>query len=57
LSGDFEDWAAFYTDKNRGDDYVLIRVRPRRLEIVNYRDGLLNDPKTGRPIVVEFESR
>lgn len=50
-----EDWAAFYTDKNRGDDYVLIRVRPSRLEIVSYGHGLLNDPKTWRPVVVEFQ--
>jgi len=49
-----EDWGAFYTDKNRGDDYVLIRVRPSRLEIVSYGHGLLNDPKTWRPVVVEF---
>jgi general stress protein 26 len=50
-----EDWAAFYKDRNHGDDYVLIRVRPRRLEIVSYGHGLLNDPETWRPISVEFE--
>jgi len=49
-----EDWAAFYADKNRGDDYLLIRVRPSRLEIVSYAHGLLNDPKSWRPIAVEF---
>lgn len=49
-----EDWAAFYADKNHGDDYVLIRVEPQRLEIVSYDHGLLNDPKTWRPVAVEF---
>ena len=49
-----DDWLAFYKDKYRGDDYVLIRVRPRRLEIVSYADKLLNDPVTWRPISVEF---
>jgi PPOX class probable F420-dependent enzyme len=49
-----EDWQAFYKDKNRGEDYVLIRVRPSRLEIVSYPDSLLNDPATWRPISVEF---
>lgn len=49
-----EDWAAFYSDKNRGPDYVLIRVRPVRLEIVSYADKLLNDSKTWKPITLEF---
>jgi len=50
-----EDWAGFYSDKNRGSDYVLIRVRPSRLEIVSYSHKLLNDPKTWRPITVDFQ--
>jgi PPOX class probable F420-dependent enzyme len=49
-----EDWAAFYREKNRGDDYVLLRVAPFRLEIVSYAHGLLNDPATWRPLAVEF---
>ncbi len=51
-----EEWAAFYKDKNRGDDYLLIRVRPRRLEIVSASHGLLSDPQTWRPVIVEFRS-
>lgn len=49
-----EDWAAFYSNKNHGADYTLIRVRPTRLEIVSYAHKLLNDPKTWRPISLEF---
>jgi PPOX class probable F420-dependent enzyme len=49
-----EDWAAFYSDRNRGADYVLIKVTPARLEIVSYAHGLLNDPATWRPLAVEF---
>lgn len=49
-----EDWGAFYSDKNRGADYTLIRVRPTRLEIVSYAHKLLNDPKTWKPITLEF---
>jgi general stress protein 26 len=49
-----EDWAPFYSDRNRGEDYVLIKVTPVRLEIVSYADGLLNDPATWRPLSVEF---
>jgi len=49
-----EDWAAFYKDRNHGEDYVLIRVTPVRLEIVSYGHGLLNDPASWRPLAVEF---
>jgi general stress protein 26 len=49
-----EDWAAFYRDRNRGEDYVLIEVTPVRLEIVSYAHGLLNDPASWRPLAVEF---
>ncbi|HWP37439.1 MAG TPA: pyridoxamine 5'-phosphate oxidase family protein [Gemmatimonadales bacterium] len=48
------EWKPFYADENRGDDYVLIRVRPRRLEIVSTRHNLLNDPATWRPITIEL---
>jgi uncharacterized protein (TIGR02246 family) len=49
-----EDWATFYADENRGEDYVLIRCTPIRLELVSYGHGLLGDPETWRPIAVEF---
>jgi PPOX class probable F420-dependent enzyme len=49
-----KDWAAFYKDENRGDDYVLIRVTPLRLEIVSHAHGLLNDPATWRPLAITF---
>lgn len=48
-----EEWAAYYKDGPRGDGYLLIRVRPRRLEVVSPRHGLLNEPRTWRPILVE----
>lgn len=48
------EWAGFYADENRGADYLLIRVIPLRLELVSYADGLVNDPKTWRPIHHEF---
>jgi general stress protein 26 len=49
-----DDWAAFYDDRNRGADYVLIRVKPVRLELVSYGHGVLGDPKTWRPVEVLF---
>jgi general stress protein 26 len=49
-----EDWTAFYKDKHRGDDYILIRAKPLRLELASYGHGLLNDPATWRPVTVEL---
>lgn len=49
-----EEWAAFYKDGPRGDDFLLVRVRPSRLEVVSPRHGLLNDPGTWRPVLVDM---
>jgi general stress protein 26 len=50
-----EEWAAFYKDRNRGDDYVLIRVRPRRLEVVGETHGIRNDPLTWQPAAIDLQ--
>ena len=50
-----EDWDSFYADQYRGDDYVLIRVRPVRLEMVSYTHNLIGDPATWRPVTIEFD--
>jgi general stress protein 26 len=47
-------WTPLYKDKNRGDDYVLIRVEPSRLEVVSVALGMINDPKTWRPVGVDL---
>lgn len=47
-----EAWKAFYDDGPRGADYLLIRVRPTRLEISSPSMGLMNDPKTWKPVTV-----
>jgi general stress protein 26 len=47
------DWAALYKDQNRGEDYMLLRVKPSRLEVVSVRRGVNNDPKTWRPVSVD----
>jgi general stress protein 26 len=49
-----DEWETFYEDRHRGDDYLLIRVRPIRLEIVSERHGMTNDPVTWRPVVVDL---
>ena len=47
------EWAALYKDQNRGEDYLLLRVKPSRLEVVSARRGMGNDPKTWRPVIVD----
>jgi len=48
------EWAGFYEDENRGDDYLLIRVRPRRIEVVSFGRGIESDPVTWLPTAVDF---
>jgi general stress protein 26 len=48
------EWAPFYKGEHRDPDFVLLRVTPRRLEIVSQNHGLINDPKTLRPVAIEF---
>ena len=48
------EWAGLYKDDNRGDDYVLLRVRPSRLEVSSVERGLRNDPTTWRPLIVDL---
>ena len=48
------EWAGLYKDDNRGDDYVLLRVRPSRLEVSAVGRGLKNDEKTWRPMIVNL---
>jgi general stress protein 26 len=48
------EWKALYKDQNRGDDYLLLRVKPSRLEVVSVRRGIANDPQTWRPVTVDL---
>ena len=47
-------WAALYRDRNRGDDYLLVRVTPRRVEVSSPSRGMNNDPATWLPVVLEL---
>lgn len=37
------EWERFYKDKK---DYILIRVVPENLEVLNYKHGIFGDPKS-----------
>lgn len=52
-----EEWAEFYDDRHRGDDYLLIKVTPARLEIVSEALGMRNDPETWRPVTLDLGPR
>ncbi len=47
-----EEWSRFY--KNRSEDYLLIKVVPKRLEILNYKKGIVNNKETWRTPYVIF---
>ena len=50
-----DEWRAFYP--NRTKDYLLIRVEPERLEVVNVKKGIVGDPKTWKPPSVKFRNQ
>ncbi|MDQ8154241.1 MAG: pyridoxamine 5'-phosphate oxidase family protein [Gemmatimonadota bacterium] len=48
------DWSALYQNEWRGSDYLLIKVKPSRVEVVSTRRGINTDPVTWRPASVEL---
>lgn len=48
------DWNEFFA-ADRPNSYVLYRVIPIRAEVVSAKDGLIGDPTTWRPEIVEFK--
>jgi general stress protein 26 len=48
------DWSGLYKDEYRGSDFLLIKVKPSRLEVVSQRRGINNDPSNWRPASVDL---
>ena len=48
------EWTDFYTDQFRGDDYVLIRLVPFRLEMVSLSHGIASDPRAWKPAIIDL---
>jgi zinc protease len=46
------EWAPFYPDREHS--YLLVAVRPQRMEVVSPRHGITGDAVTWRPPLVEF---
>lgn len=49
-----DDWAGMYKDKNRGEDYLLVKIVPDTLEVVSVALGMINDPATWRPVTLKL---
>lgn len=47
-----EEWKNFYPDRQK--NYLLIKVTPTRLEVINYNKGINGDSVTWQPAVVNF---
>jgi general stress protein 26 len=47
-----DEWKDFYPDRAR--DFLLIVVKPEKLEIVNVKRGIVGDPNTWKPRSVSF---
>jgi general stress protein 26 len=48
------EWGPFYKEQFRGPDFMMIRVRPFRLEVSSSRHQLVNDSLTWRPIILNL---
>lgn len=49
-----DDWMGMYADKNRGDDYLLVKVVPDTLEVVSVALNMINDPATWKPVTLKL---
>jgi len=49
-----EDWRGMYRDRNKGDDYLLIRIVPKHLEIVSHTGKMVSDTRTWKPVSIDF---
>jgi general stress protein 26 len=49
-----DDWAPFYKDAHRGEDFVLIHSKPVRLEVVSQGHGIVSEPVSWRPTTIEL---
>ena len=49
-----EEWQAFYPNKT--DDYLLIKVSPKRMEVVSYSRGIVSTSPTWEPPSLTFDS-
>ena len=50
-----DDWKTFYPDRDKS--YLLIRVTPERLEVVNVNKGIVGTSPTWQPLSVDFRRR
>jgi general stress protein 26 len=50
-----EEWAPYYPDRDKS--FLLVRVTPSTLEVVNISKGMLGDPKTWHPHTVTFGAK
>ena len=47
-----DEWKEFYPDRTK--DFLLIRVTPERLEVVNVKKNIVGDPHTWKPPTIKF---
>lgn len=52
-----EEWTPFYAAGASGNDVLLIRLTPIRLEIVAIDRGFAGDAKTWRPVTIDFPNQ
>lgn len=51
------DWAPIYPKGATSADVVLVKLTPSRLEIVSESRKMVGDPKTWRPLAIDFSTK
>ena len=49
------EWEAFY--QNKSEDYLLIKVSPKRMEVLSTTHGILGHPSTWEAPILEFNQK
>jgi general stress protein 26 len=49
------EWAPFYEQQHSGSDFLLFEVRPSRFEVDSRRQGILSDPQSWRPVILDVK--
>ncbi len=50
-----EEWKDFYPDRN--ESYLLIQVKPLRIEVIDYKAGISGHPQTWEPAAITFSNQ
>jgi|SRR3990172_5061305 len=49
-----DEWKQYYPDKEKDASYILIKVLPKQIDVINYKQGIYGDSESWRAETVNF---